>query len=380
MAKILILGGGFGGLACANRLRAELPPAHDITLIDRRERFTIGAAKLWHIVGLRDLETSSRPLARLETKGIRFVQADIASFDPAVRTVETTQGTFAADFLVVALGAAFAPKQVEPLKPPAFNLYDPRAMPDIGFALAGLSEGRIVVCVMGVPYKCPPAPYEAAFLIDEHLRETGRRDAIELDVYTVQPSPLPVAGEEASARVSAALAERGIGLHADHKGAVVDVPNRVARFEDGAEAPFDVLLGVPAHVPPPVIAQSALAGPKGWIEPDRATLATAFDHVYAMGDSVAIYNAVGEVPKAGVFAEAEGLVVADQILAAIDGRTPATFDGHGYCFLEFAGGRAAKVEGDFLADPKPAVVFTEPDTATFEAKQRFVDERLAAWL
>ena len=380
MTEILILGGGFGGLACANRLRAELGDEHPITVIDRRDSFTVGAAKLWHVVGLRDIGESSRSLAGLEAKGIRSVRADIVSIDPATRSVETSEGSFAGDYLVVALGAAFSPKHLGGLQPPAFNLYDPAFIPDIALSLASLKEGRIVIAVMGVPYKCPPAPYEAAFLVDEHLRETGRRDDIQIDVYTVQPSPLPVAGEVASARVSAALAERAIGLHPEHKGITVDPIARLARFENGAEAPFDLFLGVPAHVPPPVIATSPLAGETGWISPDRSTLATGFDNVFAMGDCVAIPNAVGEVPKAGVFAEKEGLVVADQILAAIDGREASTFDGHGYCFLEFAGGRAAKVEGDFLAEPKPAVTFSEPDAETFAAKQRFVTERLEAWL
>ena len=380
MTDILILGGGFGGLACANRLRGELGDEHSITVVDRRDRFTVGAAKLWHVVGLRDLDASSRALSGLGRKGIEFVQAEIASIDPAARSVETSEGTLTGDHLVVALGAAFAPKHLGGLQPPAFNLYDPVFIPDIAVSLAALKEGRIVIAVMGVPYKCPPAPYEAAFLIDEHLRETGRRDDIEIDVYTVQPSPLPVAGEVASARVSAALAERRIGLHPEHKGIVVDPVARTARFENGAEAAFDLFLGVPAHVPPAVVRESALAGENGWIEPDRATLATRFEGVYAMGDCVAIPNAVGEVPKAGVFAEAEGLVVAGQILASIDSREAPTFDGHGYCFLEFAGGRAAKVEGDFLAAPKPDVTFTDPDAETFEAKQRFVSERLEAWL
>lgn len=377
MTDILILGGGFGGLACANRVRALLPEA-SVTVVDRRDRFTVGAAKLWHVVGLRDLADSSRPLEGLDAKGIRYVNAEIHSIDASARSIGTSAGRLHGDYVVVALGAAFARQQAEMLRPPAYNLYDPAAIPDIADALAALQRGRIAICVMGVPYKCPPAPYEAAFLIDEHLRATNRRDAIGMDVYTVQPSPLPVAGEIASARVSAALSERGIGLHPEHKG--VTIEGSTARFDNGAETSFDLFLGVPAHVPPEVVAQSDLAGAKGWIEPDRTTLATSFEGVYAMGDCVAIPNAVGEVPKAGVFAEAEGLIVAEQIAASEQGGAAPGFDGHGYCFLEFAGGRAAKVVGDFFADPKPDVTFTDPDEETFAAKQRFVTERLEAWL
>jgi sulfide:quinone oxidoreductase len=379
MSDVLILGGGFGGLAAAHRLKAVAPDL-DITLIDRRERFHIGAAKLWDIVGIRKLEDSGRPLTGLDAKGIRFVRAEISAIDPRRRSVKTSEGEFESRFMIVGLGAAFAPPQTSMLQPPAFNLYDPQAIPSIRQALAGLDAGRIVVCVMGLPYKCPPAPYEAVMLIDEMLRQQGRRDRVELAAYTVQPSPLPVAGEEASKRVSAALRERGIELYPEHKLAGIDVSGGTADFGENGTVAFDVFLGVPRHVPPRVVADSPLAGEGGWIRPDRATMLTGFEGVWAIGDCVAIPNAVGEVPKAGVFAEAEGRVAADQILASLDKAEPSTFDGIGYCFLEFAGGRAAKVEGDFLAEPKPAVALAEPSEEIYAQKQAFVDERLTAWL
>lgn len=379
MADVLILGGGFGGLETAHRLRSSLSDEHSITLIDRRERFTVGAAKLWDLVGLRPLEQSSGALQRLRDKGIDFVRADITAIDPETRTVATSEGTHKGDFLVVALGAAFNPRQVEALKPPAFNLYDPESVPAARAALEEVHQGRVVVVVMGMPYKCPPAPYEASFLIDHYLRAAGRRDDVELDVYTVQPSPLPVAGPEASARVAQTLEQRGIGLHTDHKEAAIDGAAREVRFGNGTTSGFDLLLGVPQHVPPEVVARSALAGKSGWIEPDPATLGTAFEHVFAIGDCTAVANAIGEIPKAGIFAESEGRVVASRIIAEIEGREGATFDGHGYCFLEFAGGEAAKVEGDFFAEPRPDVELKGPDASIFAEKEAFVAERLEAW-
>ena len=378
-SDVLILGGGFGGLAAAQRLKASAPDL-DITLIDRRERFHIGAAKLWDIVGLRDLRDSGRPLAGLEARGVHFVRADISSIDPERRAVETSEGTFEGRAMIVGLGAAFAPPQTEMLAPPAFNLYDVDSVPAIREALAGLDEGRVVVCVMGVPYKCPPAPYEAVMLIDEMLRSQGRRDRIRLAAYTVQPSPLPVAGEEASKRVSAALRERDVELFPEHKLVSLDAGAGRADFGEKGSAEFDLFLGVPRHVPPRVVAESALAGEGGWIRPDPATMATEFEGVFAVGDCVAIPNAVGEIPKAGVFAEAQGRVAADQILASLGVAESSTFDGFGYCFLEFAGGKAAKVEGDFFAEPKPAVELAEPSEEIFAQKQAFVDERLSAWL
>lgn len=107
---------------------------------------------------------------------------------------------------------------------------------------------------------------------------------------------------------------------------------------------------------------------------------TDFERVYAIGDCTSIPNAVGEIPKAGVFAEAEARVVASRILADLAGGESLAFDGHGYCFLEFAEGQAAKVEGDFFASPRPDVSLNEPNEKTFAEKQAFVAERLHNWI
>lgn len=377
MARCLILGGGFGGLAAAHELRAGLGDEHRVTVVARDDRFFAGLAKLWDIVGIRPLEQGSRPLVRLRERGIEFVQAEISRIDAGRRGVETTGGTFEGDYLVVALGAAFDPAQVRRLEGSAHNLYDAGALPGIRRDLEALDRGKVVVAVLGAPYKCPPAPYEATLLIDDWLRRRGRRDRVELTVFTAQPSALPVAGPQASARVAQALEQRGIPFHSDHKPAGVE--HDAIRFDNGRAESFDVLLAVPRHVAPPVVADSPLAGASGWIEPDPRTLRTSFAGVYAAGDCVSVPLAKGQLPKAGVFAEAHGRVAARNIVSEIQGGAGAEFDGRGYCFMELGDGRAAYVEGDFLAEPEPRVRMSEPDEETFRAKQAFERERLEAW-
>jgi sulfide:quinone oxidoreductase len=85
------------------------------------------------------------------------------------------------------------------------------------------------------------------------------------------------------------------------------------------------------------------------------------------------------LPKAGVFAHAEGEVVAARIAATFAGQPPvATFAGRGMCFLETGRDEATMVDGDFFADP-PAVALGEPSAAGFEAKRAFERDRLVAW-
>jgi sulfide:quinone oxidoreductase len=379
MASILVLGGGFGGLEAAHRLRRVLDDEHEITLVDRRDRFFAGLVKLWDMVGIASLEQESRSLRELDARGIEFVQADITQLDPEARRVETSAGERSADFLIVALGAAFLPAHTEAFQGAAHHLYDSGDLPSIRRDLSKLQEGRIVIGVMGVPYKCPPAPYEAALLIDDLLQQENRRDRIELAVYTPQPSPLPVAGPKGSALVSAALQEKGIALYTEHQVADLDGTEGRITFENGERAEFDLFLGIAQHVPPPVISSSPLAGKGGWITPDPSTFETGFDGVYAIGDCTAIPIARGQLPKAGIIAEGEARVAADNIIAELTGAPKASFDGHGMCFLEVGAGAAAYVEGDFYAQPQPEIEVSEPSSETFAQKQDFVSQRLRKW-
>jgi sulfide:quinone oxidoreductase len=375
MASILILGGGFGGLAAANELRARLPDNHDVTVVAADDRFYTGFAKLWDLVGTRPLEQGTASLLALEQRGIHFVQARITKIDPAERRVETEVGSFDADFLLVALGAGPGPEQFLHLQGPAHDLYDANELPEMRADLAQLDAGTLVLAILGAPYKCPPAPYEAAFLLDEHLRGRGVRDAIELVVTTPQPMTLPAAGPEVSQFVADTLEDQGIELRTEQSVQAIDVDTRKVSFADGGQLQYTLLLEVPQAVPPQVVADSALAGEGGgWIQPDRETLLTRFERVYAAGDCTA-----SPPPKAGIFAEAEARVAARNIASEIDGGPGDRFDGTGYCFLEFPGQRASALEGHFFAQP-PEVHLAEPDTETFVRKQAFESERLRDWL
>lgn len=380
MTRVLILGGGFGGLAAAHELRSHLPEA-EITVVARNDRFAMGFAKLWDLAGLRALEDGTAPLARLAAKDIAFTQADITAIDPEQRRVETSSGTLGGDALLVALGAADAPAHVELLRGAAtHNLYDADELPPMRDALARVDQGLVLVSILGLPFKCPPAPYEAVLIVDELLRARGVRDRVRVAISTPQPMTLPVAGPDASRYIAGHLGERDVELLSQHALETIDPERRVARFANGEELEFALLLGVPACAPPAVVRECALASPSGWIEPDRATLRTSFERVYAVGDCTVVPTAKGQLPKAGVFAAAEGVVAARNIAADLAGTEPAAFDGHGFCFLELPGRRVAFVEGDFFAEPDPDVHLTEADEAQFQRKQDFERERLASWL
>lgn len=381
MARVVILGGGFGGLAAAHELRSRLPSTDEVVVVSTTDRFFMGFAKLWDLAGVRSLDGGTRSLAALAHHGIRFVHAEVTAIVPDSVTVSTTAGDLTADALVVALGTVPAPAHVDMLGlAGGHNLYDARGLPAMHAALDSVSSGRVVVAILGGPFKCPPAPYEAALLVDERLRQRGVRDHVEVDLVTPQPMTLPAAGPDASRLLAGYLSDRGIGLLDRRSISGADGERKSLRIGEKEHTDYSVLLGVPAEKAPPVVEASGLAGDSGFIEPDRTTLRTSWPKVYAVGDCTMVPTAAAQLPKAGVFAAAQGQVAARNIVSDLHGGQGAVFDGHGMCFLEVPGRRVALVEGNFFAEPRPDVRLTDASEANFERKQAYERDRLSAWL
>ncbi len=376
MKRVLILGGGFGGIAAARRLRQTLPPDDEIILVDRRAYFMVGFRKTWALVGESSLEVGQRPLAALDRQGVQVVQGTITAIDPAARGAEVDGRRLEADALVVALGAELAPEQIPGFSGRAFNVYDPQDIPRTAAMLREFRGGRIVLGIFGAPYKCPPAPYEMVLLLKDFFQARGVNATLE--VFTPQPMSLPILGQAGCSVVEGRLADNGITFLPNHKASAVEAGEVV--FANGRR-PYDLLLGVPPHRCPAPVAQSGLTDGGNWVRPNPRTLETKFPGVYAVGDSVEILTADGKpLPKAGVFAEAMGEVVAERIAAAFAGRAPeATFKGEGGCYLEIGSGQAMMVQGSFLAEPAPQVQLTEPSPRYVEEKRSFENTRLQTW-
>jgi sulfide:quinone oxidoreductase len=273
VARVLVLGGGFGGLAAANELRSILPGRDEIVLVSASDRFFMGFAKLWDLAGLRSLDQGTRPLAGLDGRGIRFVHAEVTALDPVSRTVSTTSGELTADALLVALGTVPSDAHLDLLAGRGHTLYDPEALPRMRAAIDGVVAGRVLIAILGSPFKCPPAPYEAALIVDERLRQRGVRPEVAVDVVTPQPMALPAAGPHISRVVAGYLAQQGIGLLERRVVSRIDGEGPMRRVEIGAEhLDCSVVLGVPAEKVPPVIEAGALTGPSGFIEPDPEKL------------------------------------------------------------------------------------------------------------
>lgn len=379
--RIVILGAGFGGLAAAVSLRKGLDPEHSIVVVDKKRFFMMGLVNLWILAGTRRLEDSQTSLQNLDSKGIEYLNDEVVRIDADSSLVQTaSHGTLSYDFLIISLGSELAPENVPGFLDRGYNLYDAAQMPRLRERLLSLEKGRVAVVIMGMPYKCPPAPFEASMIIDWILQENGSRQNTSIDVYSPAPIALPVAGAKISSMLTEMLQSRGIYFHPMHK--LNSVSETEMTFLDEPAKDFDVLVGVPPHKVPEVILRSNLAGPNGWIEVDKHTLRTSCQNIFAIGDVTEIKVTPNvSVPKAGIFAEAQAKVVAQEIIDAIACRDSGSkFDGRGFCFMENGGTVAGMVEANFYNDGGPDVKLESPSAENYEKKQEFERARLAEWL
>ena len=359
---VLVLGGGVGGLVTANELRRRLDPADRVVVVERERRFLFQPSLLWLMVGRRRRQQIERPLRELLAPGVELVEADVRSIDPAARRVETTAGILAGDALVVALGAEADRDAVPGYREAALDFFSPEGASACARALDAFEGGHVVVTVAALPYKCPAAPYEAALLLDDELRRRRIRERCEIDVYSPEPAPMPVAGPVMGGAVVGLLKARGIRFHPGSRVERFEPGGREVVLADGGRVGYDLLAGVPPHRAPAVVRESSLGGETGWIPVDRGTLETGHERVHAIGDVTTITLANGKpLPRAGVFAQGQGLVVARRIAAALAGQRAAdTFDGVGYCWVETGAGRAAFADGEFFAEPDPTLALRAP--------------------
>jgi sulfide:quinone oxidoreductase len=206
-------------------------------------------------------------------------------------------------------------------------------------------------------------------------------------LYTPEPQPMPVAGPALGDAVRQMLEQRGVTFHPAHKLAAVRGDARELLFEGKPPVAYDLLVAIPPHRAPALVRDAGLAGETGWIPVDRQTLATSHDRVFAIGDVTTVPipgrwkpDVPLMLPKAGVFAHAQALVVASRIAAAIRGVTATTsFCGDGFCMLEAGNDLAGVAFGDFFHQPSPDVRVKSIGRAWHLGKVLFEKWWLSPW-
>ncbi len=372
--RVVILGAGFGGLELATLLSEALGDDVDVTLIDKNDAFVFGYSKLDVMFGRTTPDAVRLPYGEIAKPGVRFLQQTVTAIDPEARRVTTDGGVHEADFLVVALGADYDLDATPGLAEGGNEFYSMEGAERLREVLSTFSYGRAIVGVCGAPFKCPPAPSEAALLLHDYLSERGVRDDCKISFVIPFETPIPPSPDTSRALVEA-FAERDIEFVPGRRVSSLDPARSVAVLDDGSELPYDLFLGVPKHRGPDVVVASGMTTEDSYVPVNPKTLETRFPGVYALGDVATI-----GVPKAGVFSEGTARVVAASLIATLRrGEQPGAYDGRGSCYIEFGGGLVGGVDVDFFSGPKPTGTFREPSLELVAEKQYFGSSRSARW-
>ncbi len=370
---VLILGAGFAGLELAARLSESLADEVRVTLLDQADSFSFGFSKLDIMFGRKAAADLRLHYSDVSKQGVEFRQECVTSIDPERRRVTTKEGSYDADILAIALGADYDVAATPGFADGGYEYYSVAGAERLRGVVPGFEAGTILIAILGQPFKCPPAPFEGALLLHDHLVERRVREAVELRVVGPMAAPVPIT-KEVSEKFLAALGERGIEYVPKQLVVGLDTAGKRARLASGESLPYDLFIGIPVHRVPEVIESSGLAV-DGWVPVDQANLMTRFPGVYALGDVAALPMA-----KAGVFAEAAARVVADDIAARLHGvELERPYEGAGSCYLEFGGGTVAKVEANFLGGPKPTAQLVGPSLEFATDKEEFAASRRERW-
>jgi sulfide:quinone oxidoreductase len=371
VTHVVILGAGFAGLELATRLSESLAGDVRTTLIDQNESFTFGFSKLDVLFGRKATADVQLRYADISKEGVAFRRERVTSIDPEQRRVTTDAATYDADILVVALGADYDFAATPGFAEGGVEYYSLAGAEHMRDALPDFESGKIVIGILGHPYKCPPAPFEGALLLHDHFVERGIRDAVEIRTVGPIAAPVPIT-KELSQTFLDALAERGIEWVGNQQ--IVELDNREARLASGESIPYDLFVGIPVHRAPRVLEDCGLAV-DGWVPVEKTNLATRFPNVYAVGDVTGLPMA-----KAGAFAEAAARVVAEDIAARLRGEElQRPYQGAGSCYLEFGGGLVGMVEANFFGGPTPTARLVGPTRELAADKVAFASTRRERW-
>ncbi|HWR33644.1 MAG TPA: FAD/NAD(P)-binding oxidoreductase [Chitinophagaceae bacterium] len=380
---ILILGGGWGGLTAAHALLGQVPKDYQILVIERKQSFVFYPSFLQVIIGEKpDLNNVESPMKNLLRKDLEIINEEVISINPETRTIYTNAQTLQADFLIVAMGAELYPENISGFTGSAINLYDTNGAFEIHQKLKNFKKGKITFLITRTPFRCPPAPYEAAMLTEWLMRQKGVRQDIEISIYTPEKQPMPVAGPAVGEKFIQLLESHNINYYPEHSISKIDGNSNKIFFSNSTVADYDLLIGVPPHGAPKSIADSGLTDSSGYIPVHPQTmqllenvdeLTTCYPKVYAIGDNTSIRLLNGMMlPKAGVFAEEEAHIVARNIAAQIRGENQSSsFNGRGICYVDVGDGMAAEGSGDFYAYPAPWINLETPTVETRKAKHEF---------
>jgi len=371
--RVVVAGAGFGGLELSSILSETLGDNLDLTLIDQNDTFFFGFSKLDVMFGYKSPDAVKISYSSIVKTGVRFRKETITAIDPVNKLVTTQKGSYEADVLVIALGANYDINATPGLAASGNEYYSFAGAEKLRAVIPSFTKGHAIVGVCGAPFKCPPAPSEAALMLHDYLLRKGVRNDCTITLVIPYGVPIPPSPDTSKALIRA-FEERDIRFIPQRKVSSLDGPGKLVVLDDGTTLPYDLFLGIPKHVAPDIVLQSSMTE-NGWIPVNKTDLLTKFPDVYAIGDVTSVGT-----PKAGVFAEGAAKIAAASIIAKFYGNeNNNVYTGAGSCYIEYGKGQVGRVDVDFFSGPKPVGIHHEPSEALVADKEYFGASRKARW-
>ena len=370
MQRVVVLGGGVGGTLTANLVARKLKRLiargeAKVTVVDATGQHAYQPGYMYIAMGSERPEKLQRPERSLLDSNVDLVVDTVMRIDPATSLVELASGErIHFDHLVIATGSRILPEAIKDFETEAYHFYTAEASARLRQALDAFSGGKIVIGIAGIPYKCPPAPLEVAFLIEAELRSRGLREKTQLTFLS--PINRAFTIESVSEMATPIFEEKGIDLQLLAGVDSIDAQRKVVITDAMEEYPYDLLICVPPHKGAQVVIDSGLAPKSGWLPTDRHTLQVKhlapsntpdaeiprYPNIYALGDTTDL-----PLSKAGSTAHFEAPIVAERVSARVMGREPegkdASYTGKVMCFFEVGDGKGTLLQFDYDHPPKP---------------------------
>jgi sulfide:quinone oxidoreductase len=353
MAKVLVLGGGFGGVVAAERLAKQLDDKHQITLVSRNRHFVFYPALVRLAFGKcqRDDVTFDLRHAMLSRR-VNFIEAEVARLDPLERKVTIAhgevEGQLSYDYLIFALGRRLATERIPGFYENAHHLLNVEKALEFGEAVAAFHEGRAVIG------QCPgarlPVPvYETAFALSRALEERGERERVKITIVSPDARGVQLNDSHLTRALSSALSAHRIEFLSDFP---VNRVTRGALFADNGHAiNFNLLMLLPPFLGSPASSYLGITNDESYINVDSNMRVIGVKRMYAIGDCV---NFVG--PKMGHMAVCQAEIATTNLAAEIDGHEPLAHYMHELRLVIDEGGRdSLYVQKDLWLD-EPANV------------------------
>ncbi len=352
MNKIVVLGAGTGGTIVTNKLWKKLKKTKqpfELTIVDKTFKHVYQPGFLFTMFNRDKTENIMKDARKLVPKGVKKVMAGVIRIDTENKIIYLDNNeTLEYDYVVLATGARIAPERVDWWDDSIHQFYTPEGAEKLYNAITEFKGGKILIAIGDLPYRCAPAPLEAAFLLDDSFRKKKKREKV--DIKFCSPLNRAFSIETVNTVVQPLFEKKDIELETYFNVEDVDTEEKVIYSLEGSDDDYDLLILVPPHAAQPYIVESGIAEGAGWVPTDKQTLEVkGQENMWALGDTTDIPTS-----KAGSTAHYEAPIIAKNIYNKIisNGKVDK-YDGHVQCFFLTEFGKSLFIDFNYEHPPKP---------------------------